>query len=112
MGYMAGDTRSLAARVRTAERQRQGLELRLRGASFEDIAAQLKLTISGAFRAYQRALRLTPESPLTLKRKEQQQRLDRARTRLWPRFGSASNVKELAQLNREIVRLEQREAKF
>ena len=49
---------------------------------------------------------------MTLKCKEQQQRLDRARTRLWATFGSASNVKELAQLNREIVRLEQREAKL
>jgi hypothetical protein len=109
---MGGDTRSSVATLRAAERERQVLELRLRGAPFEDIAAQLGFSISGAFRAYQRALGRTPESPLALKRKEHQQRLDRIRTRLCAKFGATSSAKELAQLSREIVRVDDREAKL
>ncbi len=109
---MAGDTRSRAARRLSAERQRQIFELRLRGVSLEDIARQFELTVSGVWRAYKRALGDSPESPVTLARQEQRERLGRIRARLWAKINVANDVKELVPLSREILHIEEREAKL
>jgi hypothetical protein len=109
---MGGDTRSPAARARAVERERQVCELRLRGVAFHDIARQLVITPSGAYRAYCRALDKLAPREAELARTEQKERLDRMRAVLWTKAATAKGDAELAKLMGQLLRVEEREAKL
>jgi hypothetical protein len=109
---MGGDTGSPAAKQRTAERDKQILELRLRGATFEMIAGRLGMHAKGVSKAYYRELANIPRPEREQLRKEHKERLERAWRVVWAKFEAATDSHEIAMLNREVARLEEREARL
>jgi hypothetical protein len=107
---MGGDTSSPAAKQRTAERDKQILEMRLRGATFEMIAGRLGMHPKGVSKAYYRELANIPKPERELLRKEHKERLEEREARL---FGLDAPQKldvdstVTADQDKKIARLEQ-----
>src|SRR5690242_11502276 len=81
-----------------AQLERQCLELRLAGATYEDIARQLALpNYMLAYRAYLRAIRNIPAPAAHRARTEMLERLNRLRLHVWSKFQGAGPA-ELATL--------------
>lgn len=71
-------------RLRAAERQKQAMQLRLAGASYDDIAARLGFAgRGGAWRAVMSALKQTLQEPADELRKMELERLDRLLLGVW-----------------------------
>jgi DNA-binding CsgD family transcriptional regulator len=105
---LAPDVRQLAR-----ERERQCLELRLRGATFVDIGKQIGISAQGAEKSYKRALRRIPQTEALACRKEQRERLDRLRVRAWNRLGALPVGDPGVDLAvQSALRIEQRESKL
>jgi DNA-binding CsgD family transcriptional regulator len=110
---IGGDNGSPAARLRTRERERQISELRLRSATYLDIAQQLQMSVQGVLKAYMRALRRIPEKEALACRKEALERLDRLRVRVWNRLGALPTADPGVDFAvQSALRVEQREAKL
>lgn len=72
-------------RVKATERQRQALELRKAGASFEAIADRLGYgSKSGAYQAVMSAIKRTLREPADEVRELEEQRLDALLLAIWP----------------------------
>lgn len=103
-------SRSSAKTLLARQREQQGLELRLGGASYAQIAEKLQMTAGGAFKAVDRALLRqrhdTDEKAEKLRRIELA-RLDRLQLGLWPK---AKRGEEKAV--REVLRVMERRAKL
>lgn len=109
---MAGDTHSEQARAQTLQRAKQIFELRLRGATFDEIARLVGMHRKGVEKAYYRELAGISKDARERLQKEQKERIDRRRSRLWTRFEGTNDIEQMAQLNRELTRLDLREAKL
>jgi hypothetical protein len=93
-----------------AQLERQCLELRLAGATYEDIARQLALpNYMLAYRAYLRAIRNIPAPAAHRACTEMLERLNRLRLHVWSKFQDAGST-ELATLVVAALRIETREA--
>jgi ATP-dependent Clp protease ATP-binding subunit ClpA len=73
-------------KVAQNEKQRQALELRLKGLNFSEIAKELGYKgADGAWKAVQEAMRKTIQEPADEVRKQEIERLDRMQKALWDR---------------------------
>jgi hypothetical protein len=80
-----GDPRTSGRRLAAADRQRQALELRKAGHSFERIAVHLGYrSKSGAYDAVLAGLRATLQEPADAVRALELERCDRLQAALWP----------------------------
>ena len=103
-------TRSTAKRLYALERERRCLELRLAGATFEDIARQLNMrAMMNAYQLYRRALKRIPQRAAHEARVAILERLNRMRLNVWPRLKNATND-ELPALMAAALRIEALEA--
>ena len=85
MRQSQGEQKASPRRIASAEKQRQALELRKAGASYDQIAEKLGWRgRSGAFNAVMRALRKTIQEPADDVRKLEVERLDALLLALWP----------------------------
>ena len=100
------------ARAQAAQRRRQIFELRLRGATFDDIARMLGMHAQAVIKSYHRELHAIPKEARDRLQKEQKQRIDRQRAKLWTKFEAATDPEDIARYSRELTRLEIREAKL
>lgn len=81
------ESKTSQRRLRAAERQRQALELRKAGVSFEEIARTLGYAgPSSSYRAIMSALKRTLQEPADEVRKLELVRLDRAQRVAWERM--------------------------
>lgn len=77
---------STASRIKTAEKERDALELRKGGATFEQIAREVGYSDgSGAAKAVSRALADTIQEPAADLRRLELERLDSLLAALWPK---------------------------
>jgi hypothetical protein len=91
-------------RLSVAERQRQALELRRAGATYDQIAVKLGYKgHQGAWKAVQSALRKTLKEPAVAVRRLENDRLDRLTLALWPRAISG-DLKAIDRVLRIMVR--------
>ena len=118
-----GDHSSRSATFAARERERNVVELCLRGATFEQIGRQLNIDRSTAYKAWQRALKRLPAADVEALRKAQSERLQRMRGKLWTEIAgradpnNPSNViapspELLNDLIGTALRLEAREARL
>jgi len=70
-------------RLAAAERQRQVMQLRIRGLTFEAIGKQIGCTRVIAFRVYRKALKAIPRADVEEYRKLETERIADLRQRLW-----------------------------
>ena len=78
-----GDHSSRTAIFAARERERNVVELYLRGATFEQIGRQLNVDRSTACKAWQRALKRLPKPDVEAMRTAQGERLQRMRGKVW-----------------------------
>jgi len=85
MGIMPGESKSSKRRIEAKERQKKALQMRLAGASFDQIAEALGYANrSGAYDAVQRVMKGIPEPEAKLYKKLNIERLNRLLVALWP----------------------------
>ena len=85
---MPGESKTSPRRIGAAFRQKQALQLRIVGATFEQIAEQLGYSSrAGAYLAVMAALRKVPEPEVETLRKLNIERLNKARLATWTAFG-------------------------
>jgi len=83
-GRGKGESASSPRRIQAKERQRQALELRKAGATYEDIASKLRYaSATGAHKAVVRAMQAIIEEPAQEVRKIEIERLDRMLLSVW-----------------------------
>lgn len=105
---MPGESKTSRRRLAAAQRQRNALELRIGGASFDQIAEQLNYASkSGAYHAVMAALRRVPAPEADTYRSINLERLNRIRLAI----AQAVRRGELLAIDREI-KLQQEEAKL
>lgn len=81
---MPGESKTSPRRLTAAERQRQAVELRLAGASFDAIATRLEYADrSGAYRSVMAALKRTQQEPTDELRRLNTERLNRMLLAIW-----------------------------
>jgi hypothetical protein len=80
---MAKGGSSPEARIAAAERQRQVVQMRIRGVPFEAIGKQLGISGVAAHKLYNKALKMTPKADIEEMRKIEAERLADLRQRLW-----------------------------
>jgi hypothetical protein len=104
-----GDRESRGAILRTRERERQALELWLRGTTCQQIADSGIgiMTASGVAKAVRRALRAIPEKAAQEGRHAMAERLQRMRFKAW----EAAKANPVGALN-TLIKIEEREAKL
>ena len=118
-----GDHSSRSATFATRERERNVVELCLRGATFEQIGRQLNIDRSTAYKAWQRALKRLPSADVETLRKTQSERLQRMRGKVWTEIAGradpnnpskviAPSPELLNDLIGTALRLEAREARL
>jgi hypothetical protein len=78
-----GDHSSRAATLAARERERNVVELCLRGATFEQIGRQLNIDRSTAYKAWGRALKRLPKADVEAMRKMESERIRDLRFRVW-----------------------------
>jgi len=78
-----GDHSSRAATFAARERERNVVELCLRGATFEQIGRQLNIDRSTAYKAWDRALKRLPKADVEAMRKMESERIRDLRFRIW-----------------------------
>jgi chemotaxis protein histidine kinase CheA len=87
------ESKTSERRLKAAERQREALQLRAAGRTFEDIAKELGYRgPSGAYRAVQAGLKKTLQEPADELRRVECERLDRLMEALWERAIVRGNV--------------------
>jgi hypothetical protein len=106
---IGGDRHSRGAILRTRERERQALELWLRGTTYQQIADSGIgiMTASGVAKAVKRALRAIPEKAAQEARRAMGERLQRMRFKAW----EAAKTNPVGALN-TLIKIEEREAKL
>lgn len=87
------------------------LELRLRGAHFEDIGRQIGISHQAAQKMYWKALRRIPEKDAKAARKEQLERLDRLRVKAFDLLAGSKNKNPEFTI-RTILKVEERDARI
>jgi hypothetical protein len=104
-----GDRHSRGAILRTRERERQALELWLRGTTCQQIAdSGIGITTaSGVAKAVKRTLRAIPEKAAEEARHAMSERLQRMRFKAW----EAAKANPVGALN-TLIKIEEREAKL
>jgi hypothetical protein len=104
-----GDRHSRGAILRTRERERQALELWLRGTTCQQIAeAGIGImTASGVAKAVKRTLRAIPQKAAEEARQAMVERLQRMRFKAW----EAAKANPVGALN-TLIKIEEREAKL
>jgi hypothetical protein len=93
-----GDHSSRSATFAARERERNGVELCLRGATFEQIGRQLNIERSTAYKAWQRALKRLPNADVETLRKAQSERLQRMRGKLWTEIAGRADPSNLSKV--------------
>jgi hypothetical protein len=106
-----GNHKTPQARQLAAERARRVLELRLKGAQFEDIGRQLGISTQAAFKHYKRELRRIPEPVAAEVRKAMLERMDRL---LLEAFGLLADPKNRNrdETIRTILKIQERVARI
>jgi hypothetical protein len=106
---IGGDRHSRGVILRTRERERQALELWLRGTTYQQIACSGIgiMTASGVAKAVKRALRAIPEKAAQEARQAMGERLQRMRFKAW----EAAKSNPVGALN-TLIKIEEREAKL
>src|ERR1700692_4234089 len=106
---IGGDRHSRGARLRIRERERQALELWLRGTTCQQIADSGIgiMTASGVGKAVKRVLRAIPEKAAHEARHAMAERLQRMRFKAW----EAAKANPVGALN-TLIKIEEREAKL
>jgi hypothetical protein len=106
---IGGDRHSRGALLRIRERERQALELWLRGTTCQQIADSGIgiVTASGVGKAVKRALRSIPEKAAEEARHAMAERLQRMRFKAW----EAAKANPVGALN-TLIKIEEREAKL
>lgn len=106
---IGGDRHSRGAILRTRERERQALELWLRGTTCQQIADSGIgiMTASGVTKAVKRALRAIPEKAAQEARQAMAERLQRMRFKAW----ETAKANPVGALN-TLIKIEEREAKL
>ena len=118
-----GDHSSRSATFAARERERNVVELCLRGATFEQSADNSTIDRSTAYKAWQRALKRLPSADVETLRKTQSERLQRMRGKVWTEIAGradpnnpskviAPSPELLNDLIGTALRLEAREARL
>src|SRR5580700_2718967 len=94
---MARPGASPEVRQRAAERQRQVLQLRLRGLSFDAIGKQLGCSQQIAFKVYRKALRAIVHPAVGELRKLEAERIADLRQRIWSELAGRPDPKNPSQ---------------
>ncbi len=89
-----GDHSSRAATLAARERERNVVELCLRGATFEQIGRQLNMDRSTAYKAWDRALKRLPKADVEALRKAQSERLQRMRGKVWTEIAGRADPRD------------------
>ena len=76
------------------ERERNVVELCLRGATFEQIGRQLNMDRSTAYKAWDRALKRLPKADVEALRKAQSERLQRMRGKVWTEIAGRADPRD------------------
>jgi DNA-binding NarL/FixJ family response regulator len=95
-----GDHSSRAATLAARERERNVVELCLRGATFDQIGRQFNIDRSTAYKAWDRALKRLPKADVEALRKAQGERLQRMRGKLWTEIAGARRSERSDQSSR------------
>ena len=113
MARTGGSQRNPEIRRQTLERERQILELRLRGSTYAEIAGAMGMSEVGVWKAYIRAMQRVPEKVARVARKESLERLDRMRNKLWTRIMRPdASEKAVGFYVETLIKLEAREARL
>jgi hypothetical protein len=108
-----GDKKSPQAKVATAKREQQIVELRLRNVSFPDIARDLGISEPGAVRAFYRAIRRQTADSIQAIHRSEGAKLDMAEARLHKALdANKNNWKAVEALSNSLIRLYQRRARL
>ncbi len=96
---MPGQSKSSPRRIAAKERQKRALQLRMAGASFDQIAESLGYrSRSGAFKAVELALAGVPEPVAKVYKRVNLERLNRLLMSLWERaVGKGADRRDIAQ---------------
>jgi len=94
-----GDHRSRSATFAARERERNVVELCLRGATFEQVGRQLNIERSTAYKAWQRVLKRLPTADVETLRKAQSERLQRMRRKLWTEIAGRADPSNPSKVN-------------
>jgi hypothetical protein len=112
MGNLGGDRTTPAAKLRTAEREHQVVELRLRGLRWRPISEATGISIRGCYTAWQRAL---DHIRLPGAEEAKKQLLEAARlleSNLWTDYSKASEPTARAAIGNAILRCQERQSKL
>jgi hypothetical protein len=120
---MAGGRPGASPEIRqaAAERQRQVMQLRIRGITFEAIGRQLGCSRIIAFKVYRKALRAIPKADVDEYRKLEAERIADLRQRIWSELAGRPDPNDptktirpdpatIADLTRTAIRLSRHEA--
>lgn len=84
-GQGNGESETAPRRLRAAERQAKALNLRKAGATYEQIAKELGLSLAGAYQCVKAALQRTIQEPADEYRKVEIERLNTMLRAIWAR---------------------------
>ena len=105
---MSGESKTSARRIESKEKQRKALELRLAGATLDEIARVLGFADpSGADKSIRRAMKDTIQEPADAVRQLELGRMDKALKNIWPHVltGNFGAVDRLIKIQERRARL-------
>ncbi len=108
---MTGETMHSKRRLSAKKRQRRALDLKIAGATYQQIADELGYrTASGAHKAVSSALTAMLRPPADELRALESERLDNLWRRLWVRLNSTTATTDAVKIADRLIRLSQRRA--
>jgi hypothetical protein len=112
MGNLGGDRTTPAAKLRTAEREHQVVELRLRGLRWRPISEATGISIRGCHAAWQHALDHIRRPGVEEAKKQLLEAVRLLESNLWTDYAKASEPTARAAIGNAILRCQERQSKL